>query len=177
VRAAFSTHSRGFTHAILLAAVGLAVVMAGLTGPAGRVEARAIAAPARVPVGIRQSSDAVPVPADIHLHVGDAATLDGGALQVALVQVEEDSRCPMNVMCIWMGRGLVRLRASVDGVDKGEVTASLYPVPQDQRPSDLDAVVDRYVFSLTDLQPYPLAGEAQPLDQRVATIHIKAGTP
>jgi len=171
VRAAFSTRGRGFTHAVLLMAVGLSVVIAGLTGPAGQADAEAISAPAQVPAGVRQSSDVLPIPADVQLHLGETATLDGGELQVSLVQVEEDSRCPMNVMCVWMGRGLVRLRATVDGVDKGEVTASTNSGP------DPDAVVDRYVLSLTDLQPYPQAGQPQPLDQRVATIHVKTGTP
>jgi hypothetical protein len=118
---------------------------------------------------------AQPVPADVELHVGDSASLDGGALQVALVQVEEDSRCPRNVMCIWQGRAVVRLRATVDGVDRAEVTASLDPGPQ--QPTDLDVAVGRYVLSLTDLQPYPEAGQPQPLDQRVATIHVQLGTP
>lgn len=122
-----------------------------------------------------QADDALSIPADVELHVGDSVTLDSGALQVALVQVEEDSRCPSNVMCVWQGRAVARLQATVDGVDRGEVTASLYPGPQ--RPTDLDAVVDRYVVSLTDLQPYPQAGQSQPLDQRVATIHVRIGTP
>jgi hypothetical protein len=140
-------------------AVVLAMLVGGWTGPVGHV----------------QADDALPVPADVELHVGDVATFDGGALQVALVQVEEDSRCPSNVMCVWQGRAVVRLHATVDGVDRGEVTASLDP--GSQRSPDLDAVVDRYVISLTDLQPYPQTGQSQPIDQRVATMHVRVSTP
>jgi hypothetical protein len=122
------------------------------------------------------AQDAIPIPTDLQLRVGDTATLDGGALQVSLVKVEEDSRCPANVMCVWAGRAVVRLHATVDGTDRGEVTASLYPGRPRQQPSDLDAVVDRYVLSLTGLQPYPMAGQDQPADQEVATIRVRLGT-
>jgi hypothetical protein len=123
-----------------------------------------------------EAQDAIPIPADLQLHVGDEATLDDGALTVALVQVEEDSRCPANVTCVWAGRAVVRLHATVDGTDRGEVTASLYPGRRRQQPSDLDAVVDRYVFSLTDLQPYPRTDQDQPPDQKVATLRVRLGT-
>jgi hypothetical protein len=96
---------------------------------------------------------------------------------VTLVQVEEDSRCPKDVLCVWMGRALVRLQATVDGQDKGQVTATLMPGSQKPQPSDLDAVVERYVLSLADLQPYPAASQPQPLDQRVATIRVTAAAP
>jgi hypothetical protein len=42
---------------------------------------------------------------------------------------------------------------------------------------EIDATVERYVFSLTDLQPYPQASQPQPLDQRVATLHVRNWTP
>jgi hypothetical protein len=142
----------------VVAAVALAILVSGLAGRVNPVQA-----------------DAQPVPADVELHVGDSVTLDGGALQVTLARVEEDSRCPQNVMCIWQGRAVVRLQVTIDDVDRGEVTASLDP--GQQRPTDLDAAVDRYVLSLTDLQPYPEPGQPQPLDQRVATIHVRMGTP
>jgi hypothetical protein len=81
------------------------------------------------------------------------------------------------VQCFWAGRALVELHVTVDGVDKGLVTASLMPGAPKQQPSDLDAVVERYVFSLIDLEPYPVAGQDQPLDQRLATIHVANTTP
>jgi hypothetical protein len=145
---------------MLLATVALTPVAAGLTPQTAQAQA-----------------EAASIPADVQLHVGESATLDGGALQVTLVQVEEDSRCPKDVLCVWMGRALVRLQATVDGQDKGQVTATLMPGSQKPQPSDLDAVVERYVLSLADLQPYPAASQPQPLDQRVATIRVTAAAP
>ena len=54
-----------------------------------------------------------------------------------------------------------------------EVTATLYPGRQDQRSPDRDAVVDRYVLALIDLQPYPDRSHAAPA-QVVATIRVEA---
>lgn len=159
---------RGVSHALLLTVVALAAGLGALL-PA---------------VAVAQLEDPVPLPApgttvpgDVQLQVGQTATLDGGALQVTFVDVIEDSRCPMDVMCVWMGRAIVALHVVVDGVDRDEVMVTLYPGPQAQRQPDRDAMVDRYVLSLADLQPYPRAGQPQPLDQRVATIHVMHATP
>ena len=80
-------------------------------------------------------------------------------------------------MCVWMGRAVVGLHVVLDGVDRGDVDVTLYPGPQTRGSPDLDATVDRYVISLADLQPYPVAGNPQPLDQRVATIRVTTATP
>lgn len=126
--------------------------------------------------------DATPAPSpvadqsglgDVQLGVGQAAKLDGGALQVTLLRVEEDSRCPSNVMCIWAGRAVVVVDVSVGGVARGEQKLVLFPTRRVPVPSpDLDAIVDRYVLSLVDVQPYPLAGGNQPLSQKTATIRV-----
>ena len=157
-------HARAVTHALLLAVIGVVVGLTSLTAAA----AEADPAPGAAPDGavVRQ------VPADVQLRVGESATLDNGALQVTLVAVPEDSRCPKDVMCVWSGRAVVTLHIELDGVDRGQVKATL--MPGRRSPSDLDAVVDRYVLALTDLQPYPDRSHPQPTLDTVATIRIAA---
>ena len=164
LRATLRSFGRGIAHALLLVSVGMMVTVAG---------------PSPVEVAAQDdtvpAADAGPVPADVQLHVGESASLDGGAVKVTLEQVAEDSRCPKDVMCVWAGRALVALHVTVDGDDKGLVTASLMP---GRPPSQaLDATVERYVFTLTDLQPYPQASHPEPLDQRVATLHVRNWSP
>jgi hypothetical protein len=118
------------------------------------------------------SSGVLQTPADIALRIGETATLDDGHLLVTLMGVTEDSRCPKDVMCVWSGRASVALHVVVDGLDRGDVTATLYPGRQDQRSPDRDAVVDRYVLALIDLQPYPDRSQAAPA-QVVATIRAE----
>ena len=148
--------ARGATNTLILAALGLAVGLAGL-----------------VPTAATAQVEQVPqIPGDAQLRVGETASFEGGALQVSMVQVSEDSRCPMDVMCVWMGRAVVGLQVVVDGVDRGDVDVTLYPGRQAQPSPDANATVDRYVISLADLQPYPKASQPEPLDQRVATIRV-----
>ncbi len=175
VRAALT---RGATHTLILAALGLAIGLAGLvpTAATAQVEAaeqvkqaqqaESTADVGSPPVEVQQ------LPGDAQLRVGETATFEGGALQVSMVQVSEDSRCPMDVMCVWMGRAVVGLHVVLDGVDRGDVDVTLYPGRQPQGSPGSDATVDRFVISLADLQPYPQASQPQPLDQRVATIRV-----
>ena len=117
---------------LLAGAVVLAAIHTSVP-PSVAAQAESVLAPAQVPDSSMQA------PTDIQLRVGETATLDGGALQVTLVQVVEDSRCPMNAMCVWMGRAVVSLHVTVDGVDRGDATATLSPGPMTERSPDLDA--------------------------------------
>lgn len=51
-------------------------------------------------------------PGIVAVGIGETADL-GGGLMVKPLEVLEDSRCPMNVQCVWAGR--LRLRAEVAG--------------------------------------------------------------
>jgi hypothetical protein len=183
-RGSLSAVRRVVTHTLILAALGLALGFSGLIPP---LAATAQVEATEQPVVTEQTEstadvitplpNAQPQSGDVQLQVGKTATLEGGALQVSMVQVSEDSRCPKDVMCVWMGRAVVRLHVVLDGVDRGDVDVTLYPGRRPQSAPDADATVDRYVISLVDLQPYPVAGNPQPLDQRVATIRVTAATP
>lgn len=190
---ALASLARGATHTLILAALALAIALTGLgpTSATAQTESAEPAEPAdqsepsepseqsaadvgSPPTVVQQS------PGDVQLHAGETATLEGGALLVRMVQVAEDSRCPMDVMCVWMGRAVVTLHVVLDGVDRGDVDVTLYhgpQNPQNPRSPGLDATVDRYVISLADLQPYPVASQPRPLDQRVATIRVTTATP
>ena len=184
---ALASLARGATHTLILAALGLAIALAGLDAPSATAPTES-AEPADQAEPSEQSAADVgspptvvqQSPGDVQLHAGETATLEGGALLVRMVQVAEDSRCPMDVMCVWMGRAVVTLHVVLDGVDRGDVDVTLYhgpQNPQNPRSPGLDATVDRYVISLADLQPYPVASQPRPLDQRVATIRVTTATP
>jgi hypothetical protein len=160
---------RGMAHLLLLAAVGLAVVAAGFWPSIAEAEGD---------TGTPAPPSGLQTPADVPMSAGDTVDLDGGSLQISNLAVVEDSRCPMNVMCVWMGRAVVTVDVTVDGVSQGSQKLTLFPARRVPVPSpDLDAVVDRYILSLADVQPYPVAGGSQPLDQKTATISVTAATP
>ncbi|MGE3268556.1 MAG: hypothetical protein AB7P40_07400 [Chloroflexota bacterium] len=155
-----ATSVRRVTHALLLAVIGLVVGLTSLTAAAEESNL------------VDGGAASIQSPADVQLRVGEAVTLDNGALTVTLLAVTEDSRCPKDVMCVWSGRAVVLLHVVLDGADRGDVKATL--MPGRQGPSDLDAVVDRYRLALTDVQPYPDRSHPEPTLETVATIHVSS---
>src|SRR5690242_17645838 len=147
---------------LVLAVVSAAIIIANLATAAATAQAPTVGAP----------DVSLVAPADVQLHVGETATLDGGALQVTLTQVAEDSRCPEHAECVWSGQAVVMLHVVVDGVDQGEAQAAMFPGAELHSRPNMDATADRYVLALTDLQPYRQMDKSQPLDQRVAMIHV-----
>ena len=48
----------------------------------------------------------------VDLRVGESAVLGDGRPRITFVSVEADSRCPVNVTCVWAGDAQVRLDAT-----------------------------------------------------------------
>jgi hypothetical protein len=49
------------------------------------------------------------------LPLGRTATLNGDSVRIAFTQVREDSRCPVDVTCIWAGDAKIELAISRSG--------------------------------------------------------------
>lgn len=80
-------------------------------------------------------------------------------------RVTGDSRCPMDVVCVWMGDAVVAVEVGLDRTSwtQGE----LHTDPQ-QPPLDVGA----YRIQLTELQPYPRASEPTHPDRYRATFQV-----
>ena len=83
--------------------------------------------------------------------LGEVATVEGARIRP--IEVVEDSRCPVNVQCVWAGR--LTLRARMTGSGWSQVRDFQLGVPQ---------AVDRYRITLTHADP-PKA-EPGPIDRR-----------
>lgn len=70
------------------------------------------------PAGISQHVKTAPVDRDFILAVGESAHLANTPLTIGFVRVEEDSRCPPGVTCVWAGNGRVGLRVTGEGPDE-----------------------------------------------------------
>jgi hypothetical protein len=84
----------------------------------------------------------------IRLTLGQSATIGRGGWTIAFAAVPEDSRCPANVVCPWMGNGRVRLEL-VDA--DGGVTPLFLNTSSGPR----GTVVDGMQIDLLELLPYP----------------------
>src|SRR4029453_14195399 len=59
---------------------------------------------------------------EFKLKVGRAVTVKGTRLRIRFAAVENDSRCPADVMCVWAGNAAVRLQL---GSGRGSNTVTL----------------------------------------------------
>jgi hypothetical protein len=56
---------------------------------------------------------------EFSLGIGQSASIDGEKLVIKFKAVLEDSRCPINVVCVWAGNGKVEFEViDIDGQNK-----------------------------------------------------------
>src|SRR5918997_2603753 len=88
-----------------------------------------------------------PLDDTLHVELGRTVTADNGRLAVTFAARLSDSRCPANVVCVWMGDAAVRISARAD---RTTVERELHTGIE---PHSLS--VDRYTVSIVGLTPYP----------------------
>lgn len=101
----------------------------------------------------------------IHLDLGESAEVGDEGSKIVFAAVQNDSRCPANVQCPWMGNGRVRLDL-VDahgGVTRFELNTSTEP---------RGAVVRGLRIDLLDLQPHPEEPGSVPPDGYSVTLAV-----
>ena len=90
---------------------------------------------------------------------------DPGTLtSICLDTVLTDSRCPVDVVCIWAGEATVRFSFTTD---------DFYAASFDLRIGTKDTLIDGYHFSLIDLLPYPDTRVERKMEDYKARIIIK----
>ncbi|MFN2566335.1 MAG: hypothetical protein ABR499_15165 [Gemmatimonadaceae bacterium] len=83
----------------------------------------------------------------LHVQLGRSATTDRGRLALTFLARLSDSRCPADVVCVWMGDAAVRIAARVGGTSvERELHTGLEPH---------SLSVDRYTVTVVGLLPYP----------------------
>ncbi|GAB2527155.1 hypothetical protein [Rufibacter soli] len=103
-----------------------------------------------------------------------------GNLVVRLQKVE-DSRCPMNAMCIRQGSAITYLQ--LQDTRGNEATKTLYlgdalPAPDNRGPRSADTVQvsmgsRQYQLILSEVQPYPNTADTSPAE-KTAKLEVKA---
>jgi hypothetical protein len=93
-----------------------------------------------------------------NLRAGRQVTLKGETLRIKFVAVENDSRCPSDVKCVWAGNAAVRLEVSMSRRDSKSLTLNT------SRSSALvgETQYRGYKLRLVGLDPYPRS------DQKIA---------
>ena len=108
------------------------------------------------------------VGSEFQLRAGQVVTLEGGRLSVRFVRVASDSRCPVDVSCVWAGNAEVLLE--VGGSRRGKRTLSLNTNASPERPGE--GRYGRYTLKLTGLAPQPRSNKKIAPGQYTATLLV-----
>jgi hypothetical protein len=132
-----------------LRSVGLVMVLA-LAGCAGRT-----------PVGPQVSAS---LDDSFVLHVGEQVTFGSEPLRLFFDEVVEDSRCPLQVTCVWEGNARLALRAQ-----KGDSSALL---DLNTRLEPRAATVLGYEVALERLEPQKIGENRIPQERYSAYLRV-----
>ena len=92
---------------------------------------------------------------EFSLAIGQKALITGEDLEIRFIEVSEDSRCALDVVCPWEGRVKCLLEITRDGVSE-EITLT-QPGLTDQPAQE---VYQGYIFTF-NVEPYPEEAERQ----------------
>ena len=113
-------------------------------------------------------------PGPFRVGIGQTVTIESESLAISFSEVVEDSRCALNVVCVWEGRAVIRVELASAGKPVGVTELKLEPgSPNPTGPAP--AQIGEYLVTLLALDPYP--GSAGPpvsgqLPDYVATLTV-----
>ena len=99
------------------------------------------------------SGPSAPTPAvneEFTLAPGQTATVNDARISLTFERVSEDSRCPVDVTCIWEGDAVVVVKVKTE---TDEVTRELHT--QGAEPRSKKAPAGQFVVTLVKLEPAP----------------------
>ena len=108
----------------------------------------------------------VPAGTEFELARGETALLAGTAVEVTMLDVVNDSRCPIDAVCVWAGNAEVRFQVHAGA---GDTTVSLHTM---QEPKAV--TVGGVRLELTSLAPSNHAGSPIPAAEYRARIRWSA---
>jgi hypothetical protein len=106
------------------------------------------------------------------LDVLESTTVIGTELTIRFVEVPADSRCPVDVTCVWEGDGVVVLETALDGVEED---VELHTAGDPERDAAKHVDVGPYRIHLLDLAPDPESEVAIPPAAYRVTLRVTGG--
>lgn len=106
---------------------------------------------------------------EFNLKVGRVVTLDGGRLRIRLARVASDSRCPVDVSCVWAGNAELLFEVGARGW-RGRTTLKLNTNASPERPGE--GRYGRYTLKLVGLTPSPRSNGRIAAGRYTATLLV-----
>ncbi|MFL5482211.1 MAG: hypothetical protein ACJ8AK_08450 [Gemmatimonadaceae bacterium] len=105
--------------------------------------------------------------AEFNLAVGKSATINGTDYRITFNRVTEDSRCPVDVQCVWAGDAKIELTLSRNGAPRDTRVISVTP------PNN-EATVGDVKVRFVSLAPTPRQSEPPASRPYVAQLLVLA---
>ena len=106
---------------------------------------------------------------EFKVRAGRTVALDGGGLRVRFARVASDSRCPVDVTCVWAGNAEVLFEVGAKGGGRMK-TLRLNTNASPERPGE--GKYQRYTLKLVELSPRPRSNRKIPAGQYTATLLV-----
>ena len=103
---------------------------------------------------------------EFEIKVGDSAVLANQGLIIKFKAVTEDSRCPIDAVCVWPGNAAVTFDLKNSIGDKLSTQLNTFVDPKSINFSDV-------IITLTELNPYPKSNEPINPDEYIAKLIVK----
>ena len=100
------------------------------------------------------------------LRVGESRAF-GGDLVVTFARVKEESRCPMDAVCVRLGEAVVALRLALSTGENDTRELSIGAPESASR-----AAFGRFIIQLTALTPYPRSDRIIDFAEYTATLEV-----
>ena len=104
---------------------------------------------------------------EFDIAAGQEVQVQGTPVSVRFVGVGEDSRCAVDVQCVWAGNAAVRLGLSATGTPGVETVLNTTLDPK-------SVVFAGYSVRLAGLKPAPRSGTTVSQSSYVATLEVRA---
>jgi len=104
--------------------------------------------------GDNKSTTSADLGKQFYIRVGQTESVEPGNIQVKLIKVTDDSRCPSDVTCIWAGEVKVVLNVTIDGQGSGETILTLGANNNDDQNVKN---IGGYYVKVIAVNPYPVS--------------------
>ena len=104
---------------------------------------------------------------EFDIGVGQTVEVQGTSVTIRFSGVAEDSRCPVDVQCVWAGNAIVRLAISTAGGVATDASLNTTLEPKSTTTSG-------YTIRLAGLKPFPRSGTTIPASSYMATLEVRA---
>jgi hypothetical protein len=118
----------------------------------------------------RRAAQAARVGREFKLKAGRSVTFEGKDLRLRFASVASDSRCPVNVNCVWAGNAEVLIEAGAKGGRGRKKTLRLNTNAGPERPGE--GKYGHYTVKLLGLSPQPREGRKIAAGQYTATLLV-----